>query len=71
VPLYRGLGDLLKQRFSGHEAWILAGDRKLAKAIGLRPAGRITLWNGPIECRLLRFDLYAGSRRGRAARQSG
>lgn len=59
--LYRALGDTLKQRFTGHTAWVLAGDLELAKRIGLRAEQRIELHNGPIECRLLRFDLYAGA----------
>lgn len=61
--LYRRIGDALKQRAPGATAWVLVGDRELAKQIGLRPSRRIPLFNGPIECRLLRFDLYEGSQR--------
>ena len=61
--LYRSLGDGLKQKAAGCTAWLLVGQPELAKAIGLRPSRRIPLFNGPIECRLLRFDLYEGSRR--------
>ena len=60
--LYRDLGDALKRRASGATAWLLAGNLELAKSIGLRASRRIVLFNGPIECRLLRFDLYEGSR---------
>lgn len=60
--LYRAIGDALKTRGTGCTAWLLVGDRKLAGAIGLRPQRRVVLFNGPIECRLLRFDLYAGRR---------
>ena len=42
---------------------MLVGNRELARAIGLRASRRIRLFNGPIECRFLRFDLYEGSRR--------
>lgn len=59
---YRELGDALKRRASGATAWVLAGNLELAKSIGLRAGRRIVLFNGPIECRLLRFDLYEGSR---------
>ena len=62
-PLYKEFGDVLKQRYAGWSAFLLAGDRQLAGRVGLRPARRIVLWNGPIECRLLRYELYAGSRR--------
>jgi putative N6-adenine-specific DNA methylase len=60
--LYRAIGDALKQRAPGCTAWLLVGRRELAKEIGLKPARRIVLFNGPIECRLLRFDLWEGSR---------
>ena len=60
--LYRGLGDLMKQHFAGWDCYVLAGDRDLAKRIGLRPSRRLVLFNGPIECRLLHFQLWAGRR---------
>jgi putative N6-adenine-specific DNA methylase len=62
ATLYRAVGDALKHRASGATAWLLVGNRELAKSIGLRASRRIVLFNGPIECRLLRFDLYSGSR---------
>jgi putative N6-adenine-specific DNA methylase len=58
--LYRAIGDALKTRAAGCTAWLLVGDRELAGEVGLRPQRRVVLFNGPIECRLLRFDLYAG-----------
>jgi putative N6-adenine-specific DNA methylase len=62
TELYRGLGDAFKRRGAGATAWLLVGNPDLAKAVGLRPSRRIVLFNGPIECRLLRYDLYEGSR---------
>ena len=61
--LYRRVGDTLKQNFAGCTAWLLTGNLDAAKQIGLRSSQRTTLFNGPIECRLLKFDLYAGSRK--------
>lgn len=58
APLYRGVGDILKQRCTGYKAYLFTGNLKLAKSIGLRPSRRYTLYNGPIECRLLEYDLY-------------
>jgi len=55
---YRKIGDTLKQRWTGWTAWILTGNLPLAKRIGLKPSRRIVLYNGPIECRLLKFELY-------------
>jgi putative N6-adenine-specific DNA methylase len=59
VELYRQLGDVLKHRWAGYTAYILTGNRQAAKFIGLRPRQRIRLFNGPIECRLLKFPIYA------------
>lgn len=64
-PFYRALGDALKQRGAGATAWLLVGNPELAKEIGLRVSRRIPLFNGPIECRLLRIDLYSGATQGR------
>ncbi len=61
--LYQALGDRLKSAAAGCTAWILAGNREPAKRIGLRPTRRIVVFDGPVECRWLRFDIYEGSRR--------
>jgi 23S rRNA (guanine2445-N2)-methyltransferase / 23S rRNA (guanine2069-N7)-methyltransferase len=55
---YRRLGDVLKRRWSGYTGWIFTGNLDAAKQIGLRTAARIRLFNGPIECRLLKFPLF-------------
>ena len=52
------LGDLMKQRFAGWQAVVLAGGEGLGKHIGLRPKRRIPVRNGPLEARILPFDLY-------------
>lgn len=61
--LYKRLGTVLKQRFAGYTACVFTGNLDAARAIGLSPARRHVLWNGAIECRLLRYELYAGSKR--------
>lgn len=63
---YPRLGDWLKQRFAGWDAWILTGDMKGIRSIGLAPSRKIPLFNGPIECRLLRYEMVAGARRAKA-----
>jgi putative N6-adenine-specific DNA methylase len=68
--LYPKLGDVLKQRFTGWRAGIFTSDLRLPRLIGLKPARRIVLYNGAIECRLYLFELVAGAVR-RARREGG
>jgi putative N6-adenine-specific DNA methylase len=56
-----------KRNYSGWTAWVLSPDMKLPSAMRLKESRRIPLWNGPIECRLFRFDMVAGSARAGAA----
>jgi putative N6-adenine-specific DNA methylase len=56
-----------KHAYTGHPAgwtaWILSPDMKLPGAMRLKESRRVPMWNGPIECRLFRFELVAGSAR--------
>jgi putative N6-adenine-specific DNA methylase len=61
--LYRRFGDSLKKQATGSTAWVLVGEPRLAKQIGLKAARKIPLFNGPIECRLLKFEMYEGTRK--------
>ncbi len=63
VELYKHIGDVLKNRFQGYEAWIITGNPAAAKFIGLKPSRKIPLFNGAIESRLLQFKMYAGSKK--------
>ncbi|MGZ5129904.1 MAG: THUMP domain-containing class I SAM-dependent RNA methyltransferase [Caldimonas sp.] len=49
---------------AGWTAWILSPDMRLPSAMRLKESRRVPLWNGPIECRLFRFELVRGSARG-------
>jgi putative N6-adenine-specific DNA methylase len=53
---------------AGWTAWVLSPDMKLPSAMRLKESRRVPMWNGPIECRLYRFDLVAGSARTALAR---
>ncbi|HEV3460190.1 MAG TPA: hypothetical protein VHG32_26910 [Thermoanaerobaculia bacterium] len=55
---WRGLGDLLKHHFQGWRAVVLAGGEGLGKHIGLRPRRRLPVKNGPLDARILVFDLF-------------
>ncbi len=63
AALYKTIGDALKTNFQGYEAFIFTGNLEAAKSIGLKVSRRIPLFNGPIDCRLLKYELYRGSRR--------
>jgi putative N6-adenine-specific DNA methylase len=52
---------------AGWTAWILSPDMRLPSAMRLKESRRVPMWNGPIECRLFRFDLVAGSARERSS----
>ena len=55
---WKRLGDLLKQRYTGWRAAVLAGGPSRGKWIGLKPTRRIPVSTGPLEARILLFDLY-------------
>ncbi|MBC3538209.1 class I SAM-dependent RNA methyltransferase [Rufibacter sediminis] len=61
--LYKMIGDTLKSNFQDWDACIFTGNLEAAKHIGLKPSRRIPLYNGPIECRLFKYELYRGSKR--------
>jgi 23S rRNA G2445 N2-methylase RlmL len=62
--IYKGIGDFFKNRCMGYRGYIFTGNLDLAKQVGLRTKRRIPFYNGPIECRLLEYELYRGSRKG-------
>ena len=68
---YRAIGDWLKRSAAGKRAAVLTGNAGLGKKIGLKPAQRTAVWNGPIECRLLVYELYSGTRDARLLAKRG
>ncbi|MGQ4648897.1 THUMP domain-containing protein [Lyngbya aestuarii] len=56
--LYKLLGDVLKQRFKGWTAFVLTGNKELAKRVGLKASRRFPVYNGSIPCTLLKYELY-------------
>jgi 23S rRNA (guanine2445-N2)-methyltransferase / 23S rRNA (guanine2069-N7)-methyltransferase len=65
--LYLLLGDVLRTRFGGWTAHVLSGNRALTRPIGLKAERRVPVFNGPIECRLLRYPIGASRPRRRQA----
>lgn len=60
---YKRIGDFFKQRCPGWTGYVFTGNLDLAAKIGLKTARRTPFFNARIECRLLKYELYAGSRR--------
>ncbi|MDO9404159.1 MAG: THUMP domain-containing protein [Polaromonas sp.] len=54
-----------KKNYAGWTAHVLTPDLKLPGKMRLKESRRVPMWNGPIECRLFRFDMVAGSARGK------
>ncbi|RPJ36740.1 MAG: class I SAM-dependent RNA methyltransferase, partial [Deltaproteobacteria bacterium] len=62
IPVYQGIGDFFKKKCQGYRGFVFTGNPDLAKKIGLKASKKIPFFNSNIECRLLEYDLYAGSR---------
>jgi len=63
IPFYKEIGDQLKHNYTNCNAYIFSGNLQAIKHIGLKASSKIKLFNGPIECRLNKFELYAGSKK--------
>ena len=58
---FNQLASHWKKNYSGWSAWMLTPDLKLPSRMRLKETRRVPMWNGPIECRLFRFDMMKGS----------
>ena len=61
--VYEGIGDFFKQKCRGYTGYLFTGNPDLAKKVGLRAKRRIPFFSSRIECRLLEYELYEGSRK--------
>ncbi|MGO4291352.1 THUMP domain-containing class I SAM-dependent RNA methyltransferase [Chitinophaga sp. RAB17] len=59
---YGRIGDFMKQKCGGYHGYVFTGNLELAKKIGLKAKRRIEFYNSTIDCRLLEYELYAGTR---------
>jgi len=64
---FERLASHWKKNYTGWTAWLLTPDLKLPGRMRLKESRRVPMWNGPIECRMFRFDLVAGSSRRKPA----
>jgi putative N6-adenine-specific DNA methylase len=63
IKFYKEIGDTLKQKYNGYQAWVISGHMEALKFVGLHATRNIALFNGPIECRYDRFVIYEGSKK--------
>ena len=61
--LYKNVGDTLKTNYSGWEAWIISSNKQALKRIGLRPSKKLMLYNGSLECKYHKYEMYKGSKK--------
>ena len=69
TEFYGGLATQWKRHYAGWTAWLLSPDARLPSQLRLKESRRVPLWNGPIECRLFRFDIMAGAGPGDGAQR--
>lgn len=60
---YKRMGDFMKTKCKGYSGYIFTGNPDLAKKIGLKASRKLEFYNGKLDCRLLEYELYDGSRR--------
>lgn len=63
LAFYKMIGDTLKSRYAGYTAWLITSHLEALKSVGLRTSRKIKLYNGPLECRFVKYELYKGSRK--------
>lgn len=61
--LYAKIGDTFKKNYAGCSAWLITSDMEAVKHIGLKHTRRIKLFNGQLECRFLKYEMYEGSKK--------
>ena len=61
--LYSMIGSTLKHNFPGATAWLITSNKESLKQIGLKPAEKHSLFNGALECILLKYEMYSGTKK--------
>lgn len=62
---YQQIGDTLKQGYPNTNAWFITSNMEGLKAVGLRPSKKIKLFNGKLESRLVKYEMYEGSKKAK------
>ncbi|MBN9283019.1 MULTISPECIES: THUMP domain-containing protein [unclassified Flavobacterium] len=67
---YREIGDTLKQNYPGTHAWFITANIEALKFVGLKPSRKIKLFNGKLETRFVKYEMYEGSKRTKFQNQN-
>lgn len=62
---YKSIGDTLKKNYPATDAWFITSNMDALKFVGLRPSRRIALFNGKLESKLVKYEMYEGSKKGK------
>ncbi|WP_031428740.1 class I SAM-dependent RNA methyltransferase [Flavimarina sp. Hel_I_48] len=62
---YKEIGDTLKQNYPGTQAWFITSNLEALKHVGLRTSKKIKVYNGKLESRLVKYDIYEGTKKDR------
>jgi putative N6-adenine-specific DNA methylase len=61
--LYKSIGDTLKKKYAGYTAWLISSNREAVNKIGLHGTRKISLFNGALECKFLKYEMYSGTKK--------
>lgn len=65
LAFYSMIGDVLKKKYTGYTAWLITSDIGGLHSVGLRASKKLTLFNGPLECKFVKYEMYRGSKKQR------
>ncbi len=63
---YETIGDTLKKKYTGYSAWLISSSIDGIKRVGLRTSRKKTLFNGKLECKFVKYEMYEGSKKQKA-----
>ncbi len=61
--LYKSIGDAFKANYTGYDCWMITSNMEALKSVGLRPSRKLTLYNGQLECRYMKYAMYPGTKK--------
>jgi 23S rRNA (guanine2445-N2)-methyltransferase len=65
ADFYSSIGTTLKHGYPGSQSWMISSNMEALKSVGLRPSRRIKLFNGKLESKFVRYDMYEGSKKAK------